>query len=122
MIQNDLGERANSIHRRWARLFLRSIRHISRQMKKSNAFSFHASTYHPTNKKLRSRRTSKLRRAHNDGDTHDAKQHHINARFIERIEYGNAVPRNWKDILRLDAMKSNHRWQDAVATSSDGLL
>ena len=54
-------------------------------MKNSNAFSFHTSTYHPTNKKLRSHCTSKLRRAHTDGDTHDTKQHHINAQFIERI-------------------------------------
>ena len=68
-------------------------------MKRSNAFSFHASTYHPTNKKLRSRRTSKLRRAAQDSDTADSKKKSNGMRYVDKIEYGHAVPRKWNDIL-----------------------
>ena len=94
VMQNDLGDRANQIHRRWARALLRTIRRVRRRMKRSNVFSFYASTYHPTNKKLCSCRSRKLRRAANDKDTLDSKEKPELLRYITKIEYGYAVPRN----------------------------
>ena len=122
IMQNDLGKDANQIHRRWARLFLRTIRRVRRRMKRSNVFSFYASTYHPTPKKLRSRRSIKLRKAAKDMDTLDAKKHPQARRYVDKIEYGHAVPRKWNDILRLDTYNNNTRWQAAVSKEVAALL
>ena len=40
IMQNDLGKAANNIHRQWAGLFLRTVRRVCRQIKRSNCFSF----------------------------------------------------------------------------------
>ena len=122
VMQNYLGDRANQIHRRWARVLLRSVRRVRRRIKQSNTFSFYASTYHPTNKKLRSRRCCKLRRTANDKDTLDSKENPELLRYTTKIEYGHAVPRKWKDILRIDIMNKNTKWQEAVAREVAALL
>ena len=121
-MQNDLGQRANEIYRRWAHIFLRTIRRVRRRMKRSNVFSFHASSFHPTNKQLRSRRSQKLRRAAKNADVLDAKQKSKGKQYVDKLEYGHAVPRKWADILRIDSFNKNTRWQDAVSKEVSALL
>ena len=108
-MQNDLGEAANSIYRRWARIFLRTVRQICRNMKQSNIFSFYSDSYHPTNKKLRLRKATKLRRTAEASDTSEAKQPQKLKRKVYKIQFGHAVPKNWKDIICLDTLNGNHK-------------
>ena len=122
IMQNDLGEAANNIHRRWEQLFLRTVRRICRNMKRSNIFSFYSGSYHPTNKKLRSRKAKKLRRTAEASDTSEAKQQQKLKRKVYKIQFGHAVPKNWKDIIRLDTLNGNRKWKDAVAKEVAALL
>ena len=91
-------------------------------MKRSNLFSFHSSSYHPTNKKLRSRRTQKLRRTAEAKDTLDSKQQAKGKQYNDEIQYGHAVPRKYIDCIRIDNMNGNNRWKEAVAKEVAALL
>ena len=50
VLHNYLGLYANNVYRRWAHLFLCTIKCVTHRMKPSNVFSIYASTYHPTPK------------------------------------------------------------------------
>ena len=91
-------------------------------MKQSNIFSFYSGSYHPTNKKLRSRKATKLRRKAEANDTSEAKQQQKLKRKVYNIQYGHAVPKNWKDIICLDTLNGNRKWRDAVAKEVVALL
>ena len=76
-------------------------------MKRSNIFSFYSGSYHPTNKKLRSRKATKLRRIAEASDTSEAKQQQKLRRKVYRIQFGHAVPKNWKDIICFNTLNDN---------------
>ena len=61
IMQNNLGDCANQIHQRWSCILLQSVWRVQRRMKQSNIFSFYASTYYPTKKKIWSCCCRKLR-------------------------------------------------------------
>ena len=122
IMQNDLGKAANNIHRQWARLFLRTVCRVCRQIKRSNCFSFYLGTYHPTNKKLRSRKATKLQQTAQVNDTSEAKTPQKLKNKVFKIQFGHAVPKKWKDILYLDTQNGNRKWQDAVAKEVAALL
>ena len=91
-------------------------------MKQSNLFSFHSSSYHPTNKKLCSQRTQKLHRTAEAKDMLDSKKQAKGKQYYDEIQYGHAVPKNYSDVIRIDNMNGNHCWKEAVAKEVAALL
>ena len=91
-------------------------------MKRSNLFSFYAKSYHPTNKKLRSRCCQQLCCAEKANEYLDTNRPPEKQRYVDKIEYGHAFPRKWKDIIPIDTMNNNSKWQDAVAKEVAALL
>ena len=92
-------------------------------MKRSNVHSFYQSSFHPTCKKLRSRRLRKILRAVVDDDTKSAKDSSPGfIKYIDKIEHGHAVPKNWRDIIRINTTNGNHKWHQAVEKDVFSLL
>ena len=118
VLTHDLGPISNSKHRRWARSFLRSLRHTIRRMRRSNYMDgFRAETYHPTPKKARSRRSVKARRA---AERSEEKKNE--PKLNRTFKYGFELPKTWKDILRIDKAAGNTLWQDAVKKEVGALI
>ena len=46
----------------------------------------------------------------------------LSKRELKTFKHGLEVPRNWKDIVRIDAEAGNRRWQDAVEQEVDALI
>jgi len=109
VLTNDLGPISNGKHRRWARSFLRSLKRTLRRLRRCHMFGFDATTYHPTPKKRRSRRATQLQR-----DEERKQEKTTEPKCKRTFKYGLEVPKNWKDILRIDAAAGNRTWQDAV--------
>ena len=91
-------------------------------MNRSNVFSFYSGSYHPTNKKLRSRRTNKLCQTQQALDTSAAKAKGKHQNHIYQIQFGHAVPKKWKDVICLDTLNGNHNWRNAVAKEIAALV
>jgi len=66
-------------------------------------------TYHPSPKKHSSHRANK---EHKAADHVEEKATAPKGRHT--FKYGLEVPKNWKDILRIDDAAGNRNWQDAV--------
>ena len=80
-------------------------------MKRSNVHSFYQSSFHPTSKKLRSRRSRKLCRAAVDDDTKSTKDRSPGfIKYIDKIEHGHVVLKNWRDIISIDTTDGNSKW------------
>ena len=60
ILDHDFGKNLNGQHRRWARAFLRSLRCTLRRLRRTTFLGYSATTYNPSPKKSRSRR-SRLR-------------------------------------------------------------
>ena len=54
LLTHNLGVKSNEIYCRWARSLLLATKRMIRRMKQSNMNCFYQSSYHPTNKNLRS--------------------------------------------------------------------
>jgi len=109
VLTNDLGPISNGKHRRWARAFLRSLKRTLRRLRRCHTFGFEASTYHPSPKKRRSRRATTEHKA-----AERAQEKATEPKGKRIFKYGLEVPKNWKDILRIDEAAGNRNWQDAV--------
>ena len=44
-LSNDLGYISNGIHRRWARMFLRSLKRTLRRLRRTDFYSFESTTF-----------------------------------------------------------------------------
>jgi len=113
VLTNDLGKILNSKDRRWARAFLRSVRRAIRHLRRSHFFGFDATTHFPTPKKRRSRQATKADR---ENEQKEEKQKQGTNR-TGTFKYGLEVPKNWKDLLRIDEAAGNRKWQKAVGQS-----
>ena len=63
-----------------------------------------------------------MRRTKQAHDTSDAKGNQKRHKNIYQIQFGHAVPKKWKDVLRLDTLNGNHNWRNAVAKEIAALL
>ena len=52
----------------------------------------------------------------------DSKKQDKGKQYYDEIQYGHAVPRKYKDIMRIDNMNGNKRWKEAVAKEVAALL
>ena len=52
----------------------------------------------------------------------DSKQQAKGKQYYDEIQYGHAVPRKYKDVIRIDNANGNNRWKDAVAKEVAALL
>ena len=116
--RNDVGNSAQAqIIKRWSRVFKRALRRVFKRCVKSNCFRFYSGSYHPTPKALRSRRVRKARRE-KFGDEASAEALAwppvVSSRKATKYEYGIEVPRNWGDVLRIDAKNGDYGCQEAV--------
>ncbi len=104
IINNDLGEKCNNIHNRWARLFLRSLQRTLRRLCQSDILGFEATTFNPVPsiKKQCSRRYAKAAKT-----TKEAGNAASGQRRKRAFKFGIEVPKTWADILRLDAAAGN---------------
>ena len=103
----------------------RALRRVFKRCIKSNCFKFYSSSYHPTPKVLHSRRVRKARKAKfGEEGSSEAKAWPPTAqsRKARKYEYGIEVPRNWGDVIRLDAKNGDRAWQDAVEKEIGALL
>ena len=107
VLTNDLGMFSNTKQRRWARAFLRSVKRTIRRLRRSHFFGFDATTHFPTPKKRRSRR------ANRENEQKEEKKQQGPKR-TGTFKYGLEVPKNWKDLLRIDEAAGNRKWQEAV--------
>jgi len=76
----------------------------------SHFFGFDATTHFPTPKKRRSRRATKADRENEQKE--EKKQQ--GPKRTGTFKYGLEVPKNWKDLLRIDEAAGNRKWQEAV--------
>jgi len=106
---NDLGPISNEQHRRWARAFLRSLRRTLRRLRRSSVLIFEATTFYPNPKKRRSRHAAQAEQAKDR-----AEDKATEGKSKRTFKYGLKVPKNWKDILRIDTAAGDRKWQDAV--------
>jgi len=110
VLVNDLGPISNGKHRRWARAFLRSLKHTLFRLCRCHTFGFEATTYHLSLKKHCSRRAT---------NEHKAAECCIQEKATvpkgkRAFKYGLEVPKNWKDILCIYDTAGNQNWQDTV--------
>ena len=115
ILRNDLGHVSNKMYGRWARFFLRSLKRTLRRLRRSSFFGFQSTSFEPTPKKRRSRRytpTFMHKMAIDEPLPNDRRT----------FKFGLEVPRNWKDILRLDAVAGNRAWQGAVEKEIAALI
>ena len=104
----DLGKISNGIYRRWARAFLRSIRRSSRRLRKVQNQGFESIMHDTYPCELSLNRFKRVQRAATTASKSRSK------REPNTLKHGLEVPRNWKDIVRIDAEAGNRHWQDAV--------
>ena len=116
IMDNNFGKILNAQHRRWARAFLRSLRCTLRRLRRTTFLGYTATTYNPSPKKTRSRR-SKLRTE--EARVRDAVPF---AKCRRTFKYGLEVPKSWKDIMRIDDAAKNTKWQDVVAKEVAALI
>ena len=117
VINNDLGKISNGIHRRWARTFLRALKRTIRRMKKVDFNYIESSTYDPVvSKKARRHVIKRTRRAQAE------KPIPVPPKGKRTFKHGLEVPKNWKDIKRIDDAAGNTRWQDAVEKEVAALI
>ena len=116
ILDHDFGKILNGQHRRWARAFLRSLRCTLRRLRRTTFLGYSATTYNPSPKKSRSRR-SRLRTE--EERVRDAVPF---AKCRRTFKYGLEVPKSWKDIQRIDDAAGNTKWQDAVAKEVAALI
>ena len=117
VINNDLGKISNGIHRRWARTFLRALKRTIRRMKKVDFNYIESSTYDPVvSKKARRHVVKRARRAQ------AGKPIPVPPKGKRTFKHGLEVPKNWKDIKRIDDAAGNTRWQDAVEKEVAALI
>ena len=124
--RNDIGNSATEqIIKRWSRVYKRALRRIFKRCIKSNCFRFYSGAYHPTPKTLRSCRIRKARQM-KFGDAESlealARPPEVSSRRASKFEYGIEVPRNWGDVLRLDAESGDRGWQEAAEKEIGALL
>ena len=118
VMATDLGKVSNGIWRRWARAFLRSIRLAIRRLRKTHIIGFESSTYETFPSELSVNRFKRSRRA----TTTASKKKTKKPRNQKVFKHGLEVPRNWNDILRIDAAAGNRHWQDAVEQEVAALI
>jgi hypothetical protein len=109
IIGSALGPVSNRIHERWTHTFLKSLKRTLRRLRRCEFDGFDATTYNPFPGKKRS-----SRRYQSDNKI---KSGHIKATaptYKRTFNFCFKVPKNWKDILRLDGAAGNTLWQDAV--------
>ena len=112
-----MGKVSNGKHRRWARAYLRSLKRTLRRLRKVDFFSFESSTFNPSPpKKAHSRRTKRARRMQAEVSTPDP------PKGKRTFKHGLEVPRNWKDVMRIDYAAGNTRWQQAVEKEVGALI
>ena len=116
----DLGKVETGIQRRWARNFLRSLKVTLRRMRRTCNGTFAARTFNPTAKRptrgphLSRKQRILMRRAQKQNGSSKPKP--------DNFKYGIEVPRNWKDIVRIDKAAGNSKWQDAVTKEVAALI
>ncbi len=112
-----MGKISNGKNRRWARAYLRSLKRTLRRLRKVDFFSFESSPFNPSPpKKAHSRRAKRARRMQAEVSTPDP------PKCKRTFKHGLEVPRNWKDIIRLDSATGNTRWQQAVEKEVGALI
>ena len=117
VLNNDLGNISNGIHRRWARTFLRALKRTIRRMKQVDFSFIESSTYDPVvSKKARRQQAKRARRAQAE------KPIPVPPKGKRTFKHGLEVPKNWKDIKRIDDAAGNTRWQDAVEKEVAALI
>ena len=120
VLTNDLGSVDNGIQRRWARSFMRALKTTLRRMRRTCNGTFSSRTFVPNPKRptrarhLSRRQKISMRRAEID-------KGRSKPRPCE-FKYGIEVPRNYKDILRIDKASGNTKWQDAVTKEVGALI
>ena len=119
VMNTDLGQVMNGIQRRWARNFLRSLKVTLRRMRRTCNRTFEARTFNPTAKKPTrgSHLTRKQRRS-----MRKLQKQKGSSKSKATFKYGIEVPKNWKDIVRIDAAAGNTKWQDSVKKEVGALI
>ena len=118
VLTNDFGKVLKSKHRRWARAFLRSVKRTIRRLRRSHFFGFEATTHFPYPKTRHCRRATMAERA----VEHKQEKGAQGPKRIGTFKYGLEVPRNWKDLLRIDTEAGNRKWQEAVENEVAALI
>jgi hypothetical protein len=120
VLRTDLGRHLNTIHRRWARSFLRVVRRAMRRLFRVN----HGSIPCPpsvdmghisSSRGIKRQRLLTIRRQ-------KKKKPGRNNRQQGTFKYGLEVPRTWKDVLRIDKAAGNKKWQEAVMKEIAALI
>ena len=104
VLNNDLGKVSNGIHRCWARTLFRALKCTIRRMKKVEFSCVESTTYNPVvSKKARRQHAKQARLAHAQ------KPIPVPPMKKRTFKHGLEVPKNWKDIKRMDDAAGNTR-------------
>ena len=88
-----------------------------RRLKRTYYLGFDATSYNPSPRKRRSRRYAKNTKT-SIVVSHGATKENSKKSFKFRFE----VPKNWKEILRIDEAAGNSMWQDSVEKEVSSLI
>ena len=100
-MHTGLGKISNGIDRRCARAFLRSIRRFTRRLRKIQNEGFGSVTHDTYPYELSLNRFKRVRRATTSAPKYQTKWE------FKMFKHGLEVPRNWKDIVRIDTDSGN---------------
>ena len=121
VLKNDFGDIHSSKQHRWARALLRSVRQtIRRRRRVDDGFgSFHSKSFDPTpvTPSWTSDMTSDERKRIRRAEKKKAKP-----KRKAEFKYGIEIPRNWRDIERIDRTNGNTNWADAVKKEVAALI
>jgi hypothetical protein len=120
VMANDLGSTENGIQRRWARNFLRSLKVTLRRMRRTCNDTFDSRTFvsNPKRPTCGSHLNLKQRISMRKAQKQDGSSKFSKSNF----KYGIEVPKNWKDIIRIDKQAGNTKWQDSVTKEVGALI
>lgn len=123
---HNIGNSANAqLIKRWSRVFKKTLRRVFKHYIKSNCFKFYSNSYYPISISLLSRRITKARKA-KFGDAHSpgalAFLPSCTSQKAVKYKYGIEVPRNWGDVICLDAENGDLGWQEAMKKKIGALL
>ena len=116
-ISNDLGPVSNGIHRYWARKFPRSLKQTLCRLRICGFDGFDMTTYNLSPGKNRRSCCYQSDCKNKSGPIKATAPTHK-----RNFKFGFEVPKNWKDILRLDGATGNTLWQDAVKKEIAALI
>ena len=116
-MKHDIGKVSNGIHRCWARIFIRALKCTIRRIKKVDFSFIESTTYNPVVSKKASRQHVKQARL-----AQAKKPIPVPPMKKKTFKHGLEVPKNWKDIKRIDYTAGNNRWQDAVEKEFASLI